>query len=217
MLWLRRWILKFKHEYDLWLGEDIPFESVSPEVKWHQLIRYSDRFDYLVETGTALGVTTEVLANYFQKVWTIELSEDYFRGAKVRLDVLDNVKMLLGSSASVLVSVLRELNELGPAVFFLDGHYSGPGTGQDYTLDTPDTPVVQELSLLADSVLPNVVIIDDARIFKGEEWSDERFDQYPSRKTLEEIVSRFKVPSLLRRELDSFIVEPVGLKYKEDA
>ena len=198
--------MNYLSSYLDWEGEVIPFESIDAEAKWFQLVRYAEDFNVAVETGTALGHTTEVLAENFSRVWTIELSPAYFEGASHRLEGIDNITMLLGSSSTLLKGIIEELDQ--PALFYLDGHYSGPGTGQDFDIDTPDTPVLLELEALADSFYSNVIIIDDARIFKGEEWHDERFAQYPSRKELENIVDSFRVPSYLYRELDAFIIEP---------
>ena len=199
--------MNFEEAFTDWLDKDIPFESVDPEAKWHQIVRYADRYVNLVETGTAQGVTTEKLAEYYDRVWTIELAEDYYYAARERLKQYNYIKQYLGSSATLLQEVVDEIN--GPAVYFLDGHYSGPGTGQDENIDTPDTPIMKELEILAKSEHPNVIIIDDARLFKGQEHHDERFAQYPSFEEIEEIVATLPVESKVYRELDAFIVEPL--------
>lgn len=198
--------MNFQHSFEEWLEKDIPFESVDPEAKWHQIVRYADQYENVVETGTAQGVTTGVLAAHFKKVWTIELREEYYNTARVTLKDIKNVKMVKGSSAQKLLDVIKQVN--APAVYYLDGHYSGPGTGQDFNIQTPDTPILVEMEALSRSKYNNVVIIDDARLFKGQEWNDHRFAQYPDLETLGEIVDRFKVPSTIWRELDAFIVEP---------
>jgi hypothetical protein len=60
----------------------------------------------------------------------------------------------------VLKRVLPSVRE--PALFWLDGHYSGAGTARGKA----DTPVLRELAhILADPTLDHVVIIDDARCF----------------------------------------------------
>ena len=197
----------YKESFDQWLDKEIPFESVDPEAKWHQMCRYSSRYINFVETGTAHGVTTEVVAKFYPRVWTIELAEDYYTSAMARLGKYSHVKQLLGSSAARLQEVVDEIN--GPAVYYLDGHYSGPGTGQDNDIDTPDTPIMNELEILAEQPHPNVIIIDDARLFKGEEHHDERFAQYPDFGTIESLVESLPVESKVYRELDAFIVEPL--------
>jgi hypothetical protein len=55
---------------------------------------------------------------------------------------------------------VRQLQE--PALFWLDGHYSGVDTGKDEL----DTPVSAELeAILGSPVKGHVILIDDARCF----------------------------------------------------
>jgi len=205
--------MNFEKVFKGWIDRDIPFESVDPEAKWHQIIRYATRYVNLVETGTAQGVTTEVLAKFYKRVWTIELARDYYDAAQVRLGQYPHVKQILGSSATCLQDVVDEV--AGPAVYFLDGHYSGPGTGQDFDIDTPDIPIMKELEILAKEKWPNVIIIDDARLFKGQEHYDKlgkllgRSPEHPSFEDLQEVVKSLPTESYIYRELDSFIIEPL--------
>jgi hypothetical protein len=60
--------------------------------------------------------------------------------------------------------VLAPLNE--PVLFWLDGHYSGEGTGAG----AEDSPVIQEVEHILQSRANyrDAIIIDDARCFTGE-------------------------------------------------
>ncbi len=196
----------FKRFFDLWVDKEIPFISVDPEAKWHQLLRYSDKYNNFVETGTATGVTTELVSKFYKSVYTVELSTAYYSVAKNRLGKYNHVHQYLGSSASVLKDIVSSLT--APAVFYLDGHFSGEGTGRDLTISTPDTPVVLELESIAKSKYENIVIIDDARLFEGEEWHSEEFAQYPSFEELRDISKTFHYKNKIYRELDAFIIEP---------
>jgi hypothetical protein len=63
-----------------------------------------------------------------------------------------------GDSAVLLPRVLTGLT--GPALFWLDGHYSGPGTARG----AKDTPLEAELAAITSHPLAgHVVLIDDAR------------------------------------------------------
>lgn len=125
---------------------------------------YGSRFgaETLVETGTYLGEMVEASASHFRNVYTIELDPSLHRRAVSRLGHLPNVTFLLGDSGSILSDVLRQVS--GPAVFWLDGHYSGGVTarGED------DTPVLRELAqIFAANRSGDVLLIDDARCFDG--------------------------------------------------
>ena len=61
----------------------------------------------------------------------------------------------------------------GPALFWLDGHYSGGGTAKGEMC----TPIIQELKVIGLRSPQDVILIDDARLFTGR-------DDYP---TLDEV------------------------------
>jgi len=116
-----------------------------------------------IETGTHLGDTLAYVAQ--QKgvhATSIELDEAYFRAAKQRFLRYTNVTILQGDSGKLLPEHVRQLQE--PALFWLDGHYSGGDTGKGEL----DTPVSAELeAILGSPVKGHVILIDDARCFDG--------------------------------------------------
>jgi hypothetical protein len=124
-----------------------------------------------VETGTLFGDTVEALRSVFERVVSIELSEELAAKARERFAGCGNVTILQGDSGQVLPRVLETLT--GPALFWLDGHYSGDFQSRSRGLVRTargelQTPVVQELaSILADKEPGHVVLIDDARLFDG--------------------------------------------------
>jgi hypothetical protein len=60
----------------------------------------------------------------------------------------------------VIADVLRDLRE--PALFWLDGHYSGGFTG----MGAKETPIVEEVeAIFAHEQKGHVLLIDDARCF----------------------------------------------------
>lgn len=120
----------------------------------------------MVETGTFMGDTTAIINNVGKKVITVELSDDLHRRATERFAGNDRICCMHGDSTTVLPQILRDLNE--PALFWLDGHYSGGTTaeGEKYS------PIAEELSALAetrrkkkDIIDGSVIFIDDMRIF----------------------------------------------------
>jgi hypothetical protein len=115
-----------------------------------------------VETGTHLGDTLAYIAQRVVHATSIELDEAYYRAAKQRFVRYPNITLLQGDSAKLLPELVRQLRT--PALFWLDGHYSGGDTAKGEL----DTPVSAELEAILDSpVKGHVILIDDARCFDG--------------------------------------------------
>ncbi len=116
-----------------------------------------------VETGTHLGDTLAYIAQEKSvHVTSIELDEAYYRAAKQRFARYPNVTLLQGDSGKLLPELVRHGKT--PALFWLDGHYSGGDTAKGEL----DTPVIAELQAILDSPLKgHVILIDDARCFDG--------------------------------------------------
>jgi predicted O-methyltransferase YrrM len=116
----------------------------------------------IVETGTFLGDTTDFLSSRGYRVITLEVDPLLARLARARFDGRDNVRTIEGDSAKQMPKLVAELERA--ALFFLDGHYSGSGTG----MGDQETPVVDEVeAILAGARDGSFVIIDDARCFGG--------------------------------------------------
>jgi len=143
--------------------------------------RVGQRFglDTLVETGTYLGDTVATLRPRFRRVISIELSAQLAAAASERFTATPGVTILEGDSAQLLPSVLADLN--GPALFWLDGHWSGGVTARGDV----DSPVVAELEAVLSDRYQHVVLIDDARCFVG--W-----DGYPTLTELRGLIGRLR-------------------------
>lgn len=79
--------------------------------------------------------------------------------AKERFALASNVFLLEGDSSDLIGSVLARLD--GPALFWLDGHWSEENTARGGL----DTPVWRELEEILGSPHHHVVLVDDARGF----------------------------------------------------
>jgi len=113
----------------------------------------------LVESGTFEGEMARKCRHAFRSVMTIELSETLADAAARRLAPYRNIRVIRGNSGERLPELLRDLRE--PALFWLDGHYSGEGTARG----SSDTPLEEELRAIArHGVHGHVVLIDDARL-----------------------------------------------------
>lgn len=126
-----------------------------------------------VETGTFRGDSAAWAAGHFDCVHTIEISPEMNARARERLSHLANIKFHCGDSASVLPAIVASLS--GPALFWLDGHYSGPGTGGI----EKQCPVLAELAAISRASEP-VILVDDARCFLGPPPLPLRAEDWPS-------------------------------------
>jgi hypothetical protein len=138
-----------------------------PEVKQRLLRGYARRFDLhtFIETGTFMGDTTAALAKHVSRVFTIELSPELAARARARFAEVPHIVVLEGDSSILLPGILEELRE--SALFWLDGHYSEGITARG----DEDTPIRSELGAILDHpVRGHVILIDDARLFKGGEY-----------------------------------------------
>jgi hypothetical protein len=126
------------------------------------------KYDYFVETGTHEGRTPYYLQPYFKKIWTIELDDALFARASEFLRPFSNISVLHGDSSEVLKEVVQQLGR--PAIFWLDGHYSGGGTAKGRIA----APLAQELKVIASSpIKEHVIVIDDSSDFCLKEGNEQ--------------------------------------------
>ncbi len=150
----------------LWVTRGIPRDLV---------LKLRDALAALVfvETGTYLGATTRWAAEHFAEVTSIEASPALHRNAVEVGKGQANVRYELGDSAMVLPRVVAALP--GPAVFWLDGHYSGGATAGIEC----ECPLMAELRAIATSPHAHAVLIDDARFFLSTPMPPHRRDHWP--------------------------------------
>jgi len=112
-----------------------------------------------VEGGTHHGITAAWAAASFERVTSIERSPTLYSMAQAACGHLRNVDLRLGDTRTVLPALVSSLTR--PAMFWLDSHWSGPGTaGED-----AECPLVAEISAIRGSDLDHVILVDDARYF----------------------------------------------------
>jgi len=135
-----------------------------PAVKRAVVGEYARRFPRttLIETGTFHGDMVRAMKGRFERVVSIELDDALHARAKARFARDRNVTIMHGDSGRVLGELLATIDR--PCLFWLDGHYSGPGTAKGIE----ETPVMRELRhVLEHRVRGHVILIDDAREFNG--------------------------------------------------
>ena len=137
-----------------------PTGSLSPD--FLRTVAAHFPLEAFVETGTYLGDTAAAASVVFRSVHTIELSEALAQKATARFATVPHVQVLQGDSATMLAQVVTRLT--GPALFWLDGHYSEGVTA----CGAQNTPIREELEVIAQSAPPgSVILIDDLRLFES--------------------------------------------------
>jgi hypothetical protein len=128
------------------------------------LKRYPNK--YFVETGTNLGDGIyAALDAGFDKIISIEIHEPSYQFAKDRLKHLSQVIIVKGDTSKDLWSYISEINE--PITFWLDAHWSGPGTGQGDNVN----PIMQEISQIRDHhIKTHKILIDDRRLMGTDDF-----------------------------------------------
>jgi FkbM family methyltransferase len=158
-----------------------------------------------VETGTRHGVTTKVAASRFRKVYTIEIEPVSYRRSAAELAPLKNVRCILGDSAAEVPGILRELD--GPAVFWLDAHWSAGDTGKG----SVECPVLEELGAIYAHRPDHVVLIDDARYFLCPPPPPHDSREWPAFTTLNEFLQRQRPAPVVQVVGDVIVAVPAAL------
>ena len=174
---IREWVIARRDARDLRDYRLRPGASPPHAVKVEAVLACARRHGIrrLLETGTFEGEMVRKVRDAFDSIVTIELSAELAEEARRRLRPYRHVTVRAGDSAEVLPDVLRELRD--PALFWLDGHYSGGGTARG----ARETPLLDELRAIAGhGVRGHVVLIDDARLLGT--------GDYPSRERVEELL-----------------------------
>lgn len=150
-----------KREFKRWKPGNFPI----PRIQKQQIIKdFQKRFgiNVLIETGTYLGEMIFAQKENFHKIFSIEIDHGLYKRAAKIFAPFKHIKIIEGDSSEKLEEVLRSLN--GPALFWLDGHFSGGVTSQGYK----PTPVLEELKLIMKhKCKKHIILIDDAGIFDG--------------------------------------------------
>jgi hypothetical protein len=117
-------------------------------------------FPVFIETGTFLGETTQMAATIFDKVFTIEVDDKLYNNAAAYLPQF-GIEVIKGDSLNIFPTLIPKISD--NIIFWLDGHYSGYGTGYGQY----DFPALQECEMI-DKYLQSkeaFIMIDDVRLF----------------------------------------------------
>ena len=186
----------FKSLHGEWInkGKQLPPSHLSKQetIKRHAT---KNNLPVLVETGTYQGDMVFAMQNQFQQIFSIELSHHFYQKAVERFKSFSNVKIIEGDSGQILKDLVPALTS--PAMFWLDGHYSGGQTAKG----EKECPIYEELKNILSSPFDHVIIIDDARLFKGE-------NDYPTIEELRRFVFEMKPRNIFSFENDAIVITP---------
>ncbi len=127
---------------------------------------YSKETKVFIETGTLYGDTVDLMKDTFDSIHSIEINQQLYLNAVNKYNNDKNVFLWLGDSPDIIPQILKMVND--PAVFWLDGHASGPLPGGKYG----GCPLIQELMAIKNHFInTHTIFIDDVRLFGSAEWS----------------------------------------------
>lgn len=186
-----------KRQLKAWEANGRP--APPPAAVKHRAMRaYAEQFGLkvFVESGTYYGDTVEAVKPWFEHVYSIELSRDLYEGAKKRFRSDRNVHLICGDSGEHIGALVKDIHQ--PALFWLDGHYSGGETARGER----DTPIYEELAhILKAPDLGHVILIDDAHCFGNDPG-------YPTLDDLTEYVRSLRNGIAITIEDDSIRITP---------
>jgi hypothetical protein len=151
--------------------------------------------EILVETGTFRGEMVFAQRMNFKKIISIELSQDLFKLVEKRLKKYKNVTIIQGDSGILLSEIIDKIDK--PAIFWLDGHYSGFETAKGDL----ETPIERELQLVLSHKINHIILVDDARMFVGK-------NDYPTIQQLKDFIFSMKKNYLFNVEDDIIRIFP---------
>ena len=152
-------------------------------------------FSTFVETGTAYGQSIDSIYQYFEKIFTVEISEKLYEWLTPQIGHWTNVQRVLGDSLIEIPKYLNSLTKEDHVFFWLDAHWSQGLSSKNHL----DVPLLEECSIIDTEYQANLglVIIDDVRLFEtddAEDWSG------ISKKNIIETFKNFEI--LVTEEID---------------
>jgi hypothetical protein len=150
-----------RYPFWCWSGYEAPDNHV---YKKRRLLRIARQFSCatLLETGTYYGQMVRFGSQHFSRVISIEIYDALYQAANVAFAACPKVHLIRGDSASSLPLAIERAE--GRILFWLDGHYSGAGTGRGEEV----SPALKELDIIKRVAGPgHCIVIDDRRLFVG--------------------------------------------------
>ena len=155
---------------------------------------FKTKTEAFIETGSCYGDGIQLaIDSGFKQIYSIELCPILFVACQKRFYNNRSVQVLLGDSSIVLKDLLNVFPDTS-FTFWLDGHYSGPGTAKG----SKDSPLMEELEMiLSRSTTTNdLIYIDDMRIYKN-------YDSEINEENITKLVKQYRPEAVITYE-DTF-------------
>jgi len=150
-----------------------------------RLFRDELEIEIFVETGTFQGDTAFAMASVFPRVITIELSTELAEKASERFAMQPEVRVVQGSSASVLKDLHCELSG-ATVLYWLDAHWCSADATAGFE---SQCPLLEELASLGKLQINGAILIDDARLFLAAPAAPHEISNWP---TFDEVLRRIR-------------------------
>lgn len=186
---------KNKYLISQWIKRGKPLPAPHA-IKQELVTHYRDKYGIstFVESGTYLGDMVWAQKDNFEIIYTIELSKYLYEAARHRFRTNSHIQLIHGDSGKIMSTLIKDLPH--QTLFWLDGHYSGGITARG----DKDCPITEELKAILSSGIEHILLIDDARYFKGER-------DYPTLNALSAYIISLYPNSNIEIENDCIIVE----------
>lgn len=158
----------------------------------------------LVETGTYYGDTTSWASNHFDKVHTIEFSEQIYQAVSAKYAHVNSITFHFGDSRELLPDILKATSN-EPVIFWLDAHWS---SGETYG-ENDNCPLIKELEIIKQSNVNACILIDDARHFLAPPPLPNNYLQFPGIQDILEVCGNDNFVAVYE---DVIIIVPTVLK-----
>ena len=133
------------------------------------------------EGGAFRGETASRASFLFDKVITVEKSEEMYSVAKNNISEIKNIDLFLGDTRDYLKVIGNKYDNI---LYWLDAHWSG---GVTYGKQD-ECPLIEELSIIFTNERNYVILIDDARLFITPPPRPHDFSEWPSLKDISDVI-----------------------------
>jgi hypothetical protein len=126
--------------------------------------KFINKTPNFIETGSYIGIGIDLaLQSGFEKVYSIELFDEFYILCKDKFKDNTKVEIIHGDSFYELEKLLNSKPDV-PFTYWLDGHFSGEGTGHGIL----ETPLIKELEvILSRNVDGELIYVDDMRLYRN--------------------------------------------------
>ena len=132
--------------------------------------------DVFIETGTFKGDTIDVIKNYFNHIYSIELSEYYYNQVINKFGSDPKISFIHGDSATALQEIVPKVQDRS-IVFWLDAHWC---VANSTAGELSQCPLLAELCAIKKLNTKSIIIIDDARLFLATPQEPHEVSNWPS-------------------------------------